>query len=313
MEPTKFQPRRARGILLSFICLTILGTMPILSNGRAPGMDALSFAFFLSVWQLLFALPLFVWELIYTAGGLFSPALEPSRRTRTFAILGVTGTMFGISTFVYVLAMEKAGAASAAIALQAYPVFAIAWEWLFLGRRKRRWELLFTATLIGSLFYLGTEGTWRVDGISLWIVLALAVPFLWSVAHVVLKEVLVSTPITPAQVCFFRVLVSTLLLGGVLVAVAGPDAILDDLTNPLFQLSSAAMGFAYYMELIAWFFAVRHIDVSLASSITIPWPALTMVLAILFLGDSIATYQVTAFAVVAISVYGLLIAGRTPK
>ena len=69
------------------------------------------------------------------------------------------------------------------------------------------------------------------------------------------------------------------------------------------------MGLVYYLELIVWFHAVRHIDVSLASSITTPWPVVTMALAVLFLGDRIETYQIIAFVIVCASIYGLLIAG----
>lgn len=54
---------------------------------------------------------------------------------------------------------------------------------------------------------------------------------------------------------------------------------------------------------------MRHIDVSLASSITVPWPALTMVLAVIFLGDRIETYQLGAFIITAIVIYGLIAAG----
>lgn len=67
------------------------------------------------------------------------------------------------------------------------------------------------------------------------------------------------------------------------------------------------MGLVYYLELIVWFYAVRHIDVSLASSITTPWPALTMVLAVIFLGDRIQTHQIIGFLVVAGAIYGLLV------
>ena len=38
------------GIALAFICLVILGVMPIISNGRPPGSDALTFALYLSFW-----------------------------------------------------------------------------------------------------------------------------------------------------------------------------------------------------------------------------------------------------------------------
>lgn len=46
-----------------------------------------------------------------------------------------------------------------------------------------------------------------------------------------------------------------------------------------------------------------------ADPITVPAPALTTVLAILFLGEAVKGYQVITLGVVASSVYGLLFAG----
>ena len=144
--------------------------------------------------------------------GYSGPGLSPARKARTLAITVTTGAIFGLSTYVYVLAFEKAGAVSAAIALQAYPLFAMVLEAIFLGRRKSRGELFFTFLIIAALYYLATGGTWRIDGFSFWSVFALGVPLLWSVAHVALKEVLDTTPITPNQVTFSRLLVSTAFL-----------------------------------------------------------------------------------------------------
>ncbi len=302
-------PNTKSGILLALVCLVILGTMPVISNSRPQAFDALSFAFYLSLWQLLFSLPLVARELSSADKGIFNAGLAPVLRRRTIVIILATGVMFGLSTYIYVLAMEKAGAASAAVAIQAYPLFAILLETLLLKRRKTWLELSFTATLILSLYFLATKGTWQIEGLSYWFVLALGVPFLWSIAHVIIKEVLNRTPITPAQVTFFRVLVSAVFLGLVVLTVSGPAAFSAGLSGPGFQTFAIAMGLVYYVELIVWFYAVRHIDVSLASSITVPWPALTMILASLFLGDSIAAYQIASFCIVAASIYGLIIAG----
>ncbi len=301
------------GIALAFVCLSILGFMPIISNSRPLTFDALSFAFFLSVWQLLFSLPLVFRELRSTDKGIFGANLAPDLKRRTITIIVLTGVIFGLSTFVYVIANEKAGAVSAAIAIQAYPLFAILWETLFLNRRKTTPELLFTLMLLMALYYLATGGTWRIEGLSHWFAVALSIPFLWSVAHVIIKEQLGRTPITPAQVTFFRVLVSSVFLGVVLVAVSGPVRIAEDLINLDYQVFALAMGLAYYVELIFWFYAVRDIDISVASSITVPAPALTMILAIIFLGDKVEGYQVAALAVVAASVYGLLFAGAKKR
>ncbi|WP_170347583.1 DMT family transporter [Ruegeria atlantica] len=299
-------PSIGKGIVLSIISLTLLGFMPVISNLRPADVGALSFAFALSIWQVIFSAPVFWIELRRGTKGIFGVELSSRERWRMILVALFTGALFGLSTFLYVLGVEKAGAANAAIGIQAYPLFAILWESLFLKRRKNRLELVLTAMLIGSLYYLGTGGTFRMSGISPWFLVSLGVPLLWSIAHVIIKEELSNTPITPAQVTFFRVAISTLFLALVLI-VAVPSGIGSGI-SAIFQAMSALMGLVYFLELIVWFYAVRHIDVSLASSITTPWPALTMVLAVPLLGDAIEPYQILALIVVVACIYGLTLA-----
>jgi len=306
-------PHPRIGIALSFVCLGLLGVMPVVADSRPDGADALVFATLLSAWQVLFALPLMGRGLMGADKGILGAHLTPRLRRRTIAIILATGAIFGLSTFLYVLAVEKAGAVSAAIAIQAYPLFAILWETVLLKRRKTALELAFTLVLVTALVYLATGGTGRLAGISPWFLAALGVPFLWSIAHVIIKEVLDRTPITPAQVTFFRVLVSTLILGAALLTLADPGEMLAVAGRADIQIHAAAMGLVYYLELIVWFHAVRHIAVSVASSITVPWPAVTMVLAVPVLGEPVEPHQMIALAVVAASLYGLLYAGARAR
>ncbi|SNY90343.1 EamA domain-containing membrane protein RarD [Cohaesibacter sp. ES.047] len=301
-----FSPSVGKGITLSLVSLTLLGIMPIISNLRPSEIGALSFAFALSVWQVVFAAPVFGWELRSGTKGIFGIDLSRQERRRMILVALFTGALFGLSTYLYVLSVEKAGATNAAIAIQAYPLFAILWESLFLKRRKTPVELALTAVLIGALYYLGTGGTFLMSGLSPWFLLSLGVPLLWSIAHVIIKEELSNTAITPAQVTFFRVAISTLFLALVLIVAASSG--IGSGINAVFQVMSALMGLVYFLELIVWFYAVRHIDVSLASSITTPWPALTMVLAVPFLGDAIAPFQVAALIVIVACIYGLTLA-----
>lgn len=301
-------PKTGTGIGLAIVCLGILGIMPVLSNSRPADFSALGFAFWLSVWETVFAIPLVAHERRSGTSRLLSVEAGTASRRRALVVVVVTGAMFGLSTFLYVFGIERAGAVSAAIAMQAYPVFAILWEGLFLKRRKSMVELLLTAALMVALYYLGTGGTWLIDGFSPWFLLALGVPFLWSVAHVIIREELGRTPVTPAEVTLLRVAVSTVFLGGVL-AMVDPQQFAAGLVRGDFLLFGMAMGLVYYLELIVWFYAIRHIDVSLASSITTPWPALTMVLSAIFLGDRVEPYQIAAFILIAGCIYGLMIAG----
>ncbi len=300
-------PSVGKGVALALVSLVLLGVMPIIANLRPSEEGALSFAFALSVWQVVFALPVFVLELRIGTKGVFGRSFPRREVRRMIVIALLTGGLFGLSTYLYVLGVEKAGAANAAIAMQAYPLFAILWESLFLKRRKSAVELALTGLLIAALYYLGTAGTFRVSGLSPWFLVSLCVPLLWSVAHVIIKEELGRTAVTPAQVTFFRVAISTVFLFAVL-AVAMPSGIAAGV-RAVFQPLSAIMGLVYFLELIIWFYAVRHIDVSLASSITTPWPALTMALAVVFLGDSVAVYQIGALLLVIACIYGLTLAG----
>lgn len=301
-----FSPSAGKGIALSLVCLVLLGIMPIISDLREADIGALGFAFALSAWQVVFAAPLFVREMRKGLGGISAPGASRRERRRIVVVGLLTGMVFGLSTYLYVLGVDKAGATNAAIALQAYPLFAFILEALVLKRRKTIVEGALIAVLIGALYYLGTQGTFRMSGLSPWFLLTLAVPLLWSVAHVVIKEELANTPTTPAQVTFFRVAISTVFLLAVLAA-SEPSGIGLGVAA-LFQPMSALMGLVYFLELIVWFHAIRHIDVSLASSLTTPWPALTTVLAVPLLGDTVAAYQVVTLIVVVACIYGLTLA-----
>jgi drug/metabolite transporter (DMT)-like permease len=298
------------GIALAFVCLGILGAMPILSNARPAGFDGLTFAIWLTVWQLIAALPLFLLELPGQRRRAAAERGQGKPRIRTIAIGLATGAMFGLATYMYVVAAEKAGAISMIIALQAYPLFAILWEALFFGKRKSKAELGFTALMIAALVYLTTGGTFLVSGISWWSAFALGIPLLWSVAHILLRQVLVKTNVTPNQVTVSRLVVSGACLLLLHAAFGQPGALAAGLSDFSFQQAAFVMGVAYYLELILWFYAMRHIDVSVGSSVTVPAPAVTMLISTIVLGEAVETYQIVAMCVIALGMYGLLFAGR---
>lgn len=306
----RYSSRPVLGIGLAFCCLLLLGAMPVIVSGRPQGSGAIVFALWFTVWQFLFSLPALVVECRAGQHHPLSAGLPAGRKARLLAATLFTGVLFGLSTWVYVLAFEKAGAVNAAIALQAYPLLASALEATALGRRKSRAELAFMLLVLAALYYLATNGTGRLEGLSPWFLLALLVPLLWSVAHVILREALVRTPVTPTQVTASRLLVSLVLLVPLTLAIEGPEAIVAPATGWSFQLAAIAMGFAYYLELILWFHAMRHIAVSVASSITVPAPAVTMVLAAVVLGETVSAIQIATIVAIFVGLFGMIYSGR---
>lgn len=303
------QTSRNIGILLAFACLLILGIMPLLSNARPQGSDGLSFAIWLTFWQLAAALPLFLFE-HFTRKKLPSTMNRQNATLNTGVIALISGCLFGLATYIYVVAAEKAGAVNFIVALQAYPLTALLAEAVFLGRRKSLLEVAFTCLTVMALVYLLTGGTFALKEASPWTALALLVPVLWTIAHLLLRQVLLAAQATPSQVTVSRLVISGLFLLA-LHALTGEDgALLLGFENRAFVLAAVSLGFAYYAELLLWFYAMRHIDVSLGSSITVPAPAVTMLVSAMLLKQPVQTYQVITMLVASAGIYGLLLAGK---
>jgi drug/metabolite transporter (DMT)-like permease len=299
-------PSRVTGILFAFSCLAILGVMPLLASSRPVGSDGLAFAIWLTGWQLVAALPLFIMEM--RGGNQHQIRRAPGSNALFVALL--TGAMFGISTYMYVVAAEKAGAINMVLALQSYPLIAMATEAVFLGKRKSVAEAGFTLLSVLALAYLVTDGSFRPDRLSHWTLFALGIPVLWTVAHLLLKRVLENLSVTPNQVTVSRLIISGLFLLLVQAGLGQTGTLVQALASREFMLAAAALGIAYYLELLLWFYAMRHIDVSLASSITVPAPAITMLISAFYLGQTVQLHQIVAMVLVTAGIYGLLAAGR---
>lgn len=257
-------------------------------------------------------MPLFVKEILGKEKGIFSSSLNSETRKKGIIVTLGTGLIFAASTFLYVICFEKAGTVNTAIALQAYPIISLMIEVIYLKRKPELKDIAFTLLLVLGLYYLSTRGTFLIENISIWLAITLTVPLLWSIAHITIREQLTDVPITANQITSIRVFVAVITLGFVISIVDSPQSIVSAFMNPLFQAFALMMGVAYYLELVAWFSAIRHIDVSLASAVTTPSPILTTIFAVILLQEELQGFQVIALVVILISLYGILLKSKHP-
>jgi drug/metabolite transporter (DMT)-like permease len=183
-------------------------------------------------------------------------------------------------------------------------------EFVLFRKKKRILEILFTVLMLVGIYYLGTEGTWLISGFSPWFLLALVVPILWSIAHVIIKNNLDKSPITPNQITFIRVSISTVILFTLIIVFKGGNNLISGLFNPSFQIFGFFMGLVYYLELVNWFYAVKHVEVSVASAITAPTPIITMILAVFVLNEIFEIFELVALLIVLFGLYGIIWSGR---
>lgn len=291
---------RARGIGCAVVSLFLLGAMPVISTSRPVGYGALVFAFWMSFWQLLLALPLFIRE----SNKKQLSCLMTLRQLCSGSML-FTGILFALATWFYILAFDKVGAVNAAIALQAYPLCAAMTEVIICRKRKTRREIFWMCVIVFSLYHLSTQGTWRLSGGSAWFLIALAVPVLWSIAHVILREALINTPVTPGQITVSRLAITCVFLFP-LAFISGSQSFFSTVSFTEFQIFALIMGGCYYLELMFWFNAVKYIEVSLASSITSPSPLVTLFLSALFLSETVTAMQIYIMLIILCALFMLL-------
>lgn len=303
----------AVGVSLALVCLAILGVMPVLAGLNPAGVDGLTFTIAVTGWQLAAAMPLLLVERVRRkAAPATAPASVPAaprQGARAMAIALLTGCMFGLSTYMYVVAAQKIGAVNFVVLLQAYPLIALMLEALLMRSRKSAGEWAFTALIVAAIIYLMTQGTFRLSEMSWWSAYALVVPFLWALAHILLRPVLIAAQVSPNTVTVARLVISGAFLLA-LHAAFGTKGALSALTQWSVLKAAMPLGIAYYLDLLAWFYAVRHIDVSLGSAFTVPAPAITMLITVYFLGGAIEPWQVAAMVVAVIGLYGLLVSAR---
>jgi drug/metabolite transporter (DMT)-like permease len=303
-------PDRRTGIVYAILCLILLGVMPILSASRPAGADGLIFTIGLTFWQFLFALPVTAAE---AASGRARVSLRQGLRGRQGLIALVTGAIFGVSTLCYVVAAERAGPVNLVIALQSYPFIAMVLEAAVQGKRRSLAEIGWTLLMVVALVFLITGGTFRAGDLSAWTAFALVIPVMWSVAHMMLKRVMETTQVTPNQVTISRLAISGLLLVLAQMAFGREGGLAGAFASFAFHKAALMMGLAYYLELLFWYSAMRHIDVSLGSSVTVPAPAITILVSVFLTGGTVALWQVAAMVVITLALYGLLWSGARKR
>ncbi|HFN1103948.1 TPA: DMT family transporter [Klebsiella variicola subsp. variicola] len=297
-----------KGIFFASGSLVLLGIMPVLSFSRPSGYSALLFAFWLSFWQLVCAFLQIIQE--SRKDNRFLTVLSGSFRSVNLLF---TGGLFALSTWLYVLAFDKAGPVNAAIALQMYPIFSAVTEWVIYRKKKTPHEIFWMSIIVLALYHLTTKGTWKPTGDITGFMVALAVPALWSIAHVILRETLISTSVTPSQITVTRLVITCIFLFPATLITVPEQQLLRSLFSADFHIFALTMGICYYLELIFWFNGVRYIDVSLASTITAPSPVITMILSSVFLSEQVSSVQFYVMLVVFTSLFMLLRGGRAKR
>jgi len=211
--------------------------------------------------------------------------------------IGIVGTSVPVVLVAYGVSLSMVGNS---FLLQTEFIYSMFLSYLLLREKITRTQILLTVLSFLGVVLILTGGV--VTTINIGDVLFLVAPLFYQLAHVVAKGIL--RKVDPLVVVMYRLLTAGLALALVSIALG---------QNPLPEVSgnSQAMLVAFYASLSfslgnsLWYFGVKHINLSKATSIMIAYPLVSVILAVFMIGEILSPARIIGASLVFVSTFKL--------
>ena len=280
------------GILSAFIATTTMGINLYLAK-------IISFINRFLLAALMFSISGLVLLLVNIILEKFMDALIQGRKHfLKFLWIGIVGTSIPMSMVFYGLTLSPI---SNTFLLQTEVIYSMILSHILLKERISRQQILLSLLAFLGIFLITTEG--RLKGISMGDILFLLAPFFFQCAHIVAKNLMRN--ISPVIVVMHRLLIGGFFLTVVLIFL-GLNPIEAIVNLPLYEsMMIFYLGVNYAIGNSFWYYGVKNINLSKATAIIITYPSISMVLAILTLGEKLSPIKAIGITMIFLSVLRL--------
>ncbi len=308
--------KSSRGLIFALIVLIGNGIHPIINNLRPDEFSSTIFVLQMSIWEFLCAFIVLLFQKRKEKGNSPNTSNKNSSQicySKKHLILRmlIIGLIFSIATYGYVEGLKEAGSISGSIALKISPIYAIIIGFMFLREKINVKQLLITFLMLFGIYYLGTNGTFQMDQFSMGFAILLIVPLLWTIAHALTKSLLENNIFVPNQVIFIRSGIISLSFLIINLIIIGWNELLLSFINPNFLFFSFLMGFTYFFMHFSWYSSITSIDLSYASALVTPSPAITTLLTILLKIEDFYYYQLIGMVWAFVGLYALILINKS--
>ena len=268
--------RETLGTLLAVAGAFLYGLEPVVikANPSNPVSFAAFSAFFAS---------LILWPLILAGPG-WREITEKPRYLKKAVLMGFFGTSMAYLSYSYGARLSTA--INASLITRSEVLFSFLLSWLFLRERITRRLISYAAIILTGLTLVITQG--KAVEPHLGDVLLLLVPLFWQSSHVIAKRL----PYSPYTIAALRNTFGFLLLL--------PPALL---TGMEFSKLALAEGAIIALGQVIWYRSIKLINLSKATAIITPAPAVAIALGIL-LGESFTAYHAAGFLLITLGTLG---------
>ncbi|MDK2869333.1 MAG: hypothetical protein PWP39_568 [Pyrococcus sp.] len=261
---------RSKGIALVLIGMILYGLEPVIISYNP--VNPISFAFFSALFASLLLIP-------------FANFEEVRVEWKRGVLIGFFGTFLAYLSYSFGVRMSTS--VNAALITRTEVLFSFLLSYILLKESITRRRVGYSALVVIGVILVITQGK-RVslnpgDG------LLLLVPLFWQLGHVIAKR----TRGSPQTIAFLRNSFGTLFL------------FLPSLfTGMSFTFYSVLEGMIIAFGQLIWYSAIKRIDLSLATAIITPAPAVAIGIALLT-GTPVTLWHVAGFVLITLGTLGL--------
>jgi drug/metabolite transporter (DMT)-like permease len=322
-EKIEDQERRIskKGIILGLIVLVFNGSQSVVSNLRPSELNTLSYTFAVILFEFLIFLILYVLECIFRKriksqniskdnnNCAYSTDKEQQRtelsKTNIIIRLLLIGLIFSFATYFVFLGYQSVDNVTGSIAVKTQPISMLIIGAIFLKEKVTLKESLSAGIMLLSVYYISTAGTMKMGEITPGIIYLLIAPTLWNIGHAITKRLFTDEILTVEQLILIRLGLSGLFTYLLFIILYDSETIWS-FNSPKYLPSIYGMVFVYVMLHSFWYRTIKEIDVSLATSIIIPGPVVTVLLTYFFIKQPLYSYHFIGLIGTLIGLYGLL-------
>ena len=281
----------------------ILGTLLILSTAIISGFSIIANKFFVvTIDPLLFtALRAFFIGIIFLGISLYVQKATRQKKFKqtswkSLLLIGIIGGGFAFWLFFAGLKMTLGG--RAAFLHKTLPIYALILAFIFLKEKITKQQLIAMGIMLFGLVLM------QIQNISAEIragdFLVLAATVLWAAENVISKKAMLNKE-SNWVVTFSRMFFGSLVLFSI-IFLTGKTSLLLALTAQ--QLTYIAVsGFFLFMYVLTWYWGLKYINLSKASTILLLAPVISLFFGVLWLKEPVSAMQLTGSALILFGAY----------
>lgn len=228
---------------------------------------------------------LFIGLVFFVISSYFSKSKKFNKVSWKYLLsIGIIGG--GLAFWLFFTGLKLTTAGRAAFLHKTLPIYAVVFAFIFLKEKITKKQVIAFAVMLFGLILI--ESTKISPGVRMGDLLILGATILWAVENTISKKAMLEKE-SNWVVTFSRMFFGSLVLFAI-IFISGKTGLLFSLTSQQITYIAISAGFLF-LYVLTWYWGLKYINLSKASTILLISPVISLFLGSLWLGEQVFVLQ----------------------